>query len=45
MRLYTNIFTICVINLLRKDKHSGDEISNFQPLTVLDTELMILAKI
>ena len=33
------------MKLLRKNKHGGDGISNFRPLTVLNTDLKILAKI
>ena len=34
-----------IVKLLRKDKHGGDGISNFRPLTMLNTDLKILAKI
>ena len=34
-----------VVKLLVKDKHGGDGIDNFRPLTMLNTELKILAKI
>ena len=33
------------MKLLRKNKHDGDGISNFRPLTMLNTDLKILAKI
>ena len=33
------------MKLLRKNKHGGDGISNFRPLTMLNTDLKILAKI
>ena len=38
-------FTRGIGKLLHKDKHGGDEISNFCPLTMLNTDLKILAKI
>ena len=38
-------FTRGIVNLLRKNKHGGDEISKFRPLTMLNTDLKILAKI
>ena len=38
-------FTRGIVNLLRKNKHGGDGISNFRPLTMLNTDLKILAKI
>ena len=38
-------FTRGIVKLLRKNKHDGDEISNFHPLTMLNTDLRILAKI
>ena len=34
-----------IVKLLGKDKHSGDSISNFRPLTMLNTDLKILVKI
>ena len=34
-----------IVKLLRKNKHGGDGISNFRPLTMLNTDLKILAKI
>ena len=34
-----------IVKLLRKNKHVGDGISNFHPLTILNTGLKILAKI
>ena len=34
-----------IVKLLRKNKHSGDGISNFRPLAMLNTDLKILAKI
>ena len=33
------------MKLLHKNKHGGDGISNFRPLTTLNTDLKILAKI
>ena len=39
------LFTMGRVKLLCKDKHGGDEISNFCPLTMLNTDLRILAKI
>ena len=33
------------MKLLRKNKHGGDGITNFCPLTMLNTDLKILAKI
>ena len=38
-------FTRGIVKLLRKNKHGGDGISNFRPLTMLNTDLKILAKI
>ena len=38
-------FTRGIVKLLRKNKHGGDGISNFRPLTMLNTDLIILAKI
>ena len=38
-------FTRGIVKLLRKNKHGGDGISNFRPLTILNTDLKILAKI
>ncbi|CAE1328542.1 unnamed protein product [Acanthosepion pharaonis] len=38
-------FTRGVIKLLRKDKDGGDGLGNFCPLTMLNTDLKILAKI
>ena len=38
-------FTRGIVKLLRKNKHGGDEISNFRPLTMLNTDLKILVKI
>ncbi|CAE1178594.1 unnamed protein product [Acanthosepion pharaonis] len=38
-------FTRGVIKLLRKDKNGGDGLGNFRPLTMLNTDLKILAKI
>ena len=38
-------FTKGRVKLLCKDKHGGDGISNFRPLTMLNTDLKILAKI
>ena len=36
-------FTRGIVKLLRKNKHGGDGISNFRPLTMLNTDLNILA--
>ena len=36
-------FTRSIVNLLRKDNHGGDGISNFRPLTMSNTDLKILA--
>ena len=33
------------MKLLRENKHGGDGISNFRPLTMLNTDLKILVKI
>ena len=41
----TRRFTRDIAKLLRKDEHGGDGISNFRPLTMLNTDLKILAKI
>ena len=38
-------FTRGIVKLLRKNKHGGDRICNFRPLTMLNTDLKILAKI
>ena len=38
-------FTRSIVKLLRKNKHCGDGISNFRALTMLNTDLKILAKI
>ena len=38
-------FTRGIVKLLRKNKHGGDGISNFRPLTMLKTDFNILAKI
>ena len=38
-------FTRGIVKLLHKNKHGGDGISNFRPLTMLNTDLKILAKI
>ena len=38
-------FTRGIVKLLRKNKHGGNGISNFRPLTMLNTDLKILAKI
>ena len=38
-------FTKGRVKLLCKDKHGRDGISNFRPLTMLNTDLKILAKI
>ena len=38
-------FTRGIVKLLRKNQHGGDGISNFRPLTMLNTDLKILAKI
>ena len=38
-------FTRGIVKLLCKNKHGGDGISNFRPLTMLNTDLKILAKI
>ena len=38
-------FTRGIVKLLHKNKHDGDRISNFCPLTMLNTDLKILAKI
>ena len=38
-------FTRGIVKLLRKNKHGGDGINNFRPLTMLNTDLKILAKI
>ena len=38
-------FTRGIVTLLRKNKHGGDGISNFRSLTMLNTDLKILAKI
>ena len=38
-------FTRGIVKLLRKNKHGGDGISNFRLLTMLNTDLKILAKI
>ena len=38
-------FTRGIVKLLRKNKYGGDGISNFRPLTMLNTDLKILAKI
>ena len=38
-------FTKGVVKLLRKDKDGGDGIDNFRPITLLNTELKILAKV
>ena len=38
-------FTRGIVKLLRKNKHGGDGISNFHPLTMLNTDLKILSKI
>ena len=38
-------FTKGVVKLLRKEKDGGDGIDNFRPLTMLNTELKILAKV
>ena len=38
-------FTRGIVKLLRKNKHGGDGISNFRPLTMLNTDLKVLAKI
>ena len=38
-------FTRNIVKFLRKNKHGGDGISNFRPLTMLNTNLKILAKI
>ena len=38
-------FTRGIVKLLRNNKHGGDGISNFRPLTMLNTDLKILAKI
>ena len=37
-------FTRGIVKLLRKNKHGGDGISNFCPLTMLNTDLKILVK-
>ena len=41
----TRHFIRGVVKFLRKDKHGGDGISNFRPLTMLNTDLKISAKI
>ena len=38
-------FTRGIVKLLRKKKYGGNGISNFRPLTLLNTDLKILAKI
>ena len=38
-------FTRGIVKLLRKNKHGGDGISKFRPLTMFNTDLKILAKI
>ena len=38
-------FTRGIVKLLRKNNRGGDGISNFRPLTMLNTDLKILAKI
>ena len=38
-------FTRGIVKLLRKSKHGGYGICNFRPLTMLNTDLMILAKV
>ena len=38
-------FTRGIVKLLRKNKHGGEGLSNFRPLTMLNTDLKILAKI
>ena len=38
-------FTRGIVKLLRKNKHGGDRISKFRPLTMFNTDLKILAKI
>ena len=38
-------FTRGIVKLLRKNKHGGDGVSNFRPLTMLNTDLKILVKI
>ena len=37
-------FLKSILKLLRKNKYDEDEISNFQPLTILNTDLGILVK-
>ena len=39
------LFTRGIVKLLHKNKHGVDGISNFRPLTMLNTDLKILAKI
>jgi len=43
--LYSPAFPQGVVKLLRKDKDGGDGIDNVRPITLLNTELEILAKI
>ena len=38
-------FTRGIMKLLHKNKHGGDGISNFRPITMINTDLKILAKI
>ena len=38
-------FTRVIVKFLRKDKHGEDQISNFRPLTMLNTDLKILTMI
>ena len=38
-------FTWDIVKLLRQNKHCGNGIIHFRPLTMLNTDLMILAKI
>ena len=38
-------FTRGIVKLLHKNQHGGDGISNFRPLTMLNTDLKILSNI